>query len=364
MKKKEIIPLVLLLAACGGAGQEEREEVRSSMSQPVQTEEVTVEPFRRGPFDHELVSNGKVEAGHKAELRFESEGVVARIYVKNGDRVQRGQKLAELDKFRLTNQKEQARADLEQARLDLKDVLVGQGYPVTDHTDVPDEVMQLARVKSGYNRALSLYELACHEEERATLTAPFDGIVANLFTREHNQPDATEPFCTLVGNRDMEVCFTVLENELPLIRPGDRVVVTSYADATRTREGKISEINPQVGENGLVTVRARVADGGSFFDGMNVKVSVRRALKDQWVVPKSAVVQRRDRQVVFTLKNGKAQWNYVRTALENSTHYSLSEVGSMAEGDTIIVTGNVNLAHDVAVKVRRVVKKETEKAHD
>lgn len=52
--------------------------------------------------------------------------MVAHIYVKNGDRVQRGQKLAELDKFRLSNKLAQAKDGLEKARLELQDVLIGQ----------------------------------------------------------------------------------------------------------------------------------------------------------------------------------------------------------------------------------------------
>ena len=43
-----------------------------------------------------------------ADLRFETTGVVAHIYVKNGDPVRKGQKLAELDKFRLKNKTAQA----------------------------------------------------------------------------------------------------------------------------------------------------------------------------------------------------------------------------------------------------------------
>lgn len=68
---------------------------------PDEKNEVTVLPLKRQIFNHELVSNGKIVAGGMADLRFESSGIVAQIYVKNGDRVHKGQKLAELDKFRL-----------------------------------------------------------------------------------------------------------------------------------------------------------------------------------------------------------------------------------------------------------------------
>lgn len=68
------------------------------------------------------------------------------------------------------------------------------------------------------------------------------------------------------------------------------------------------------------------------------------------VIPKSALVLRSGKQVVFTLKNDMAIWNYVQTQLENSDSYTL--VGEeIKEGDLVIATGNVNLAHEAPVTV-------------
>ena len=83
---------------------------------------------------------------------------------------------------------------------------------------------------------------------------------------------------------------------------------------------------------------------------MNVRVNVHRSLGERLVIPKSAVVLRSGKQVVFTLKKGKAQWNYVQTGLENAENYSMAD-DALKEGDTVIVTGNVNLAHEAPVKV-------------
>lgn len=349
---------LLLLAACSGAKREGADD--EGIATPIQDErnEVTVATLRRQPFSHELVSNGKIAAGGMADLRFESTGIVAHIYVKNGDHVRRGQKLAELDKFRLANKTAQALDALERARLELQDVLIGQGYAVSDTlrvpeglTHVPADIMRLARVKSGYDQSLSQYQLAAYEEEHATLSAPFDGVVANLFSKPYNAASTSDAFCTLVGTQGMEADFTVLENELPLIKAGDKVVVTPYADPAARYEGRISEINPLVDEKGMVRVKAAVNGRGRLFNGMNIRVSVHRSLQGQLVIPKSAVVLRSGKQVVFTLENGKARWNYVHTGLENAESYTLVDDG-VKEGDTVIVTGNVNLAHEAPVIVK------------
>lgn len=342
---------LILLAACSGAKKEETQEEGIVTVLPDEKNEVTVTTLKRQAFNHELVSNGKVVAGGMADLRFETTGIVAHIYVKNGDRVRKGQKLAELDKFRIKNKTAQSRDALEKAKLELQDVLIGQGYAVEDTTQIPADIMQLARVKSGYDQSLYQYELARYEEEHATLEAPFDGVVANLFSKPYNAASTSDAFCSVIGTQGMEADFTVLESELPLIKNGDKVVVTPYADPTARYEGRISEINPLVDDKGMVKVKAVVSSQGKLFNGMNIRVSVHRSLEGQLVVPKSAVVLRSGKQVIFTLdKNGKARWNYVQTVLENAEHYTLVE-DEVKEGAIVIVTGNVNLAHEAPVKV-------------
>lgn len=319
--------------------------------------EVTVQILKKRNFDHELVSNGKVNARSKADLRFETSEVIAHIYAKNGDRVRKGQKLAELDKFRLGQKLAQSEDALLKAELELKDVLIGQGYTPEDLDKVPVETMKIAKVKSGYEQSKSQYELAKREMEHATLTAPFDGVVANLFSKPYNPANTSEIFCTILDTQKMEAEFTVLENELAFIRKGDEVTVIPYAGGSSFK-GHVSEINPLVDANGMVKVKADVNGEGKLFSGMNVRVSVRRNLGEQLVIPKTAVVLRSGKQVVFTLEEGKAVWNYVHTGLENATEYIVSDKSQkgvengLQEGDTVIVTGNLNLAHEAEVNVR------------
>ena len=282
--------------------------------------------LKQTEFNHELISNGKLSARKLVDLQFESAEPIARIYVKNGDRVNKGQKIAELATFRLTNKTAQAKDALEKARLELKDVLIGQGYMLEDSAKVPPATLNLARVKSGYDLALAQYQLA-----------------------QENVASTTDAFCTVIDPHSLEASFTVLESELPLIQNGDKVEVTPFATTSLKTEGRISEINPLVDENGMVQVKAAVNDKGKLFEGMNVRVSVQRSLGKQLVVPKTAVVLRSGKQVVFTLVDGHAYWNYVRTGLENADSYTLLE--GLKEADVVITSGNINLAHESPVKV-------------
>ncbi|MDR3268374.1 MAG: efflux RND transporter periplasmic adaptor subunit [Tannerella sp.] len=354
MKQCYFLSVILLasLAACTGekksAGDDEK-TVETAL--PDMVSEVTVMTLASTDFQHELISNGKLSARRHVDLLFESAEPIATIHVKNGDRVSPGQTLAELATFRLTNKTALAKDALDRATLELQDVLIGQGFALEDSLKVPPATMRLVRTKSGYNQALVQYRLAVHEEENALLKAPFDGIVANLFAKPFNVASTSEVFCTVIDPRSLEAAFTVLESELPLIRTGDKVLVTPYALSGETTEGRISEINPLVDDNGMVQVKASVVYSGKLFEGMNVRVSIQRSLGKQFVVPKEAVVIRSGKQVIFTLVDGKALWKYAQTGLENAGHYTVTADG-LKEGDVVITGGNINLAHESPVTVK------------
>lgn len=90
---------------------------------------------------------------------------------------------------------------------------------------------------------------------------------------------------------------------------------------------------------------------------MNVKVFIQKDIPDQFVVPKAAVVLRDNQEVLFTVKKGKAYWTYIQTTLENSKEYAViphpdKSSASLKVGDTIIVSNNLNLAHDSEIAIK------------
>jgi RND family efflux transporter MFP subunit len=341
--------LLVCITACSGNKKEAEEEQGVETLLPDMTNEVTIMELHPSDFNHELISNGKLSARQFVDLKFESSETIAEIYVKNGDRVTEGQKLAGLATFRLHNKTMQAKDALDKAKLELQDVLIGQGYAIEDSAKVPDATMQLVRTKSGYGQALVQYELALYEEQHAVLKAPFDGVVANLFAKALNTSSATDVFCTIIDPRSLEASFTILESELSLVKAGDKVEVIPFSIPDEKTEGRISEINPLVDVNGMVQVKATIAHTGKLFEGMNVRISIQRLVGKQLTVPKEAVVLRSGRQVVFTLVDNKAFWNYVQTGLENAGHYTITE--GLKDGDIVITSGNINLAHETAVEV-------------
>ena len=357
-----MILTIAVLSACNPGKKEQAEETVQQLL-PDRPAEVSTMTLTAVDFEHELVSNGKISARNVAELKFLTSEVISAIYVKNGSRVEKGQRIAMLDTYSLTNTLHQSKDALERSKLEYQDVLIGQGFRLDNPEAVPEEVTELAKVKSGRNTAQTQYDMAVYNLEQATLTAPIGGVVANLFAKPNTLSSPSEIFCNIIDTRTLEATFTVLENELGMIRIGDKIKVSPFSMPGVEIEGRVSEINPWVDKNGMVQVKASVGYHERMVEGMNVRVSIFRSLGKQWVVPKSAVVLRTGRQVVFTLVDGKAIWNYVQTGLENASSYTITGE-TLKEGDVIITAGNINLAHEAPVTVVETRKNNSDTADD
>jgi len=300
------------------------------------------------PFTIDVVSNGRVKASESADMFFRSSELIDQVLVHNGQRVKKGQPLARLNMFKLNTEKTRQEASLAQARLELQDVLIGQGYNPDNESSIPGDVMRLARVRSGLEQAEASYKSIIKDIENATLVAPFDGVVANVKGARHTMASTGEPFCRIINDREMGIEFPILESELTLMHPGESVVITPY-NSSEKYNGRVTEINPMIDDNGHVTVKATLSGSHGLIDGMNVRIRSSHSIGNRMVVPKSAVVLRTGRQVAFTYENGKAMWNYVTTGMENFDSYEITE--GLTDGAALIISGNENLAHEAPVKI-------------
>jgi HlyD family secretion protein len=73
----------------------------------------------RGDLAKSVVATGKVEPITKVEIKSKASGIVKKLYVDAGDRVKKGQLLAELDREEISAQVAQARASLEASEASL-----------------------------------------------------------------------------------------------------------------------------------------------------------------------------------------------------------------------------------------------------
>jgi RND family efflux transporter MFP subunit len=340
----------LLLFSCNNKRNEENlNEKDTTDVADIAPIEVETAIAKRGIFYNEITSNGKLSASEKVDIQFSGSGKIIKISVKNGQVVTPGTVLAELDNYELKMKLHQTQTSWNKAKIELTDVLISQGYNLRDSLNISKEILEIAKIRSGFAQAESDYELALYNYNQSVVKSPISGVVANLSAKELNYCKSTDPLCSILGTK-LEAGFAVLESELASVKNGQEVEVSPYFDNEHKVKGIISEINPLVDKNGLVSIKAIIKEfNPRLLEGMNIKVWVKNEIPGKIIVPKNAITLRSEKKVVFTYSCGKAMWNYVKIGLENSNFCTIDE--GINEGDTIIVSGNLHLGHEAPVKI-------------
>ena len=342
--------IVLVLISCNGGNKSTDNGLQDEVSNISQVGEIEIEAveLKESVFEKQIISNGIVEATQNSQLRFKTSERIASIKVKNGQLVNSGQVLAVLDNAILENQLNKARLEFDKAKSQLQEEKINFG--IADSGAIDPIVLKNLQIKSGFLEAQNTLENAQLLYQQTILRAPFKGVVANLEAKTGNYITSGDVFCNVLSQQDLQVVFSVLESDLPYIQNNQEIQINTFSNGSKTYKGNISEINPLVDENGLIQVKGKVNNPEKLlFNGMHIKVVINQPIENVIVIPKEALVLRSNKEVVFTVENGLAKWNYVEVLDENSSSYAIKK-GLKLE-DTVVVSGNMNLAHDARVKL-------------
>jgi len=349
MKARILIILFITTAivfSCKPKTAENLEEMarRSSRPDAVLVKTIQLEP---STFYHELISNGKAFSSRKAVVPFRVNGIIKQLNIRNGQKVRSGELLAVIEDFEYQSRLTTAKQTLEKAEINFKDDLLSNYYTY-DTSGLSPAKIKISRIRSGLNDALTALEVAEYNYNNTRIYAPISGSVANLEAMQWNPSQNYKDLCTVIFDEIMNVEFPVIESEFSFINKGMPVGIIPFINDSTLISGTITQINPQVDETGMVRVKAEFRNNGRLIDGMNVRVIIRKPVPNRLVVPKEALVIRQGKDVIFVRQDSLAIWKYVTVEFENSTSVSVKE--GLQSGDLVIVSGNVNLAHETIVR--------------
>lgn len=347
MRKSYILIFIFILSCKDFSHQDNRNISREDISsRGVNVDAIVLD---NDVFNAQLISNGKVEASKKSNLRFKINERISSIRVKNSQKVSKGQVLATLDNEILNNQLDKAVIDFNKSKKKLLEEKINFGFKENSDKYEETNILNNLKIKSGYFEAQNELERVQLLYNQSFLKAPFDGVVANIDAKSGSFINSNDVFCMIFSQNKMEVTFFILESELSFIKKNQKVIVSPFSNESRKYFASVTEINPVVDKDGFVSIKARIeSPDNDLFEGMNVKITINQPISNITVVPKEALVIRSNREIVFTIEKNLAKWNYVKVLDENSTSYAISE--GLKIGDTVIVSRNNNLAHDVEVK--------------
>lgn len=316
---------------------------------------VSVNEARDGDLVLSVSTTGQVRSDGEATLKAEVTGTIEAVLVRPGDRVRKGQPLVRLDPRSFDLGVAEAEAAVAEADVRYQDAIAPDSI-VLGKPPTPEQ-RRIALTRSGLQAARVRLDKARLERERAVITAPFDGMVDRVDRSAGERIQAGETLTRVVNLTALRIEAAVLEHDLPLIREGGTVSVTSASIPDRTVLGRVSAVLPMIDSTTRAgRVYVRITNPGPLRPGMYADVRLEsQRLTRRRLVPSRAVIERDGRPLVFVVKDGRAQWVYVNVGRSNGIDTELladSATGMIPVevGDRVIVAGHLTLTHDAPVR--------------
>lgn len=347
---------------------------------PVEVEEATVREIIA-----RVKATGEVNPRRKVEIQSKVIGEIVGLPVVEGQEVRAGQVVLEIEKELYVAARDQSRASLDQAtvnleraRADLANARLNLDRARSLHADkvLSDEALDRAELafetaeisvraqQQVIRQAESAYRRASEDLERTTIRAPMDGVVTALNVEKGetaimgtmNFPGSV---LMVIGDlSELLVEVDVAESEVVGIALGQEASVTVDAIQDVAMTGRVVEIGSSgLRQGDVVRFRVKVAiqePDERIRPGMTARLEIRTASSDRAVtVPQQAVqtrfldadgkeVARRDgdltqREVssVYLLSDGRATRREVLSGIHDELRVEI--VQGVAPGDLVIV---------------------------
>lgn len=338
---------VLLLNSCS-SNDSEKEPSSQEVKASVPATEVSVVKAEVRPFEYLISASGKIASAAEVRMQFRRSGIIEKIYVSNGQAVSRGQLLAELNNESQKIAFAKAELLLKEKRLAFDDQIMSYVSDSVRRKQASENI----RVSSGLAAAELAYQEAKLEFDNSFVRAQISGVISGLELNTGSPVNQGDLLCFVHDSGDLLVTAEVLESDALLLTRGVSAEIHPVAATETNFPAKVESINPRVDDRtGLVRVVLRLTAKSRAFPGMHVQAVMHLPYSKNIIVPKEAVVVRSGKMVVFTVSENLAKWNYVTTGRENGSEIEI--LSGLKSGDDVIITNNLQLAHDAAITVIR-----------
>jgi len=334
---------------------------------PLEVELATIAP---GSVEATIVNTraGTVKSCQRSDLAPITGGQIAKIWVKEGDHVQKGQVLLELWNQDLQAQRELAQRQLTMAQERRRETcilaenarresnrtqqLVEQGFVSSQRADdananARSRQASCEAASTDIKRAEAQILVSQAGIDRTVIVAPFSGVIGKIsgelgeFTTPSPPGIPTPPTIDLIDDSCLYVTAPMDEVDAPKIKAGQEARITLDAMPGKIFPGKIRRIAPYVTE---IEKQARTVDievdflqvpADTLLVGYSADVEVVLERKDDVLrIPTQAI--RQDKKVWLVDTNDRLAEQTLETGLSN---WSFTEIRSgLKAGDRVLIS--------------------------
>jgi membrane fusion protein, multidrug efflux system len=260
------LPLLALAAACG-------RDAKAEMAQGPDLVAVRTTPVAREWVTRPVEATGTLHSKDEIELSFKMPGIVARVFVAEGQQVRRGQTLATLDLREIDAQVSAARAAVTKAERDLE-------RAESLYADSVATLAQVQDARTGAEVARSGLQAAAFNRRYAAIVAPADGVVLRKLAQDGELVSPGTPVLVFGSSERGQVLRVgVADRDAVRLKVGDAATVRFDAFPGEELAGAVREVAPSADpRTGTYQVEVSVQPGGRpLASGLVGRVEIRPA---------------------------------------------------------------------------------------
>ncbi|WP_461116789.1 efflux RND transporter periplasmic adaptor subunit [Spirosoma jeollabukense] len=367
MKPYYAIALVSLLAACSGEKKTGVEGKRNELAElktqeaeltakikaletdlkkldptkkeEARTKDVQVAPLAASTFRHFVELQGTIDAKNNVQVSPKSGGVVTAVYVKEGDYVKAGQRIAQVDDQLLRESVSEVKTQLSLANT----VFEKQEALWKQQIGTEIQYLQAKNNKESLERRMSTLNAQIGQ---STVTAPIAGVVDQVNVKVGQSAAPGMGLVRVVNLSQLKVVAKVADSYAGSVRKGDAITV-EFPDLQRTLNSRISFVATTVDPlSRTFTIEAPLPSDNALKPNMLARIKINdHTLAKAIVINQNLIQSTENGQLVYVAVNegGKkiAKAKTVKTGQSYGGKVAITE--GLKAGDQIVTAGYQDL---------------------
>lgn len=288
---------------------------------------------------------GSIEPWTTLSLLSKINGTVEKLLVREGQKVKKGDVLAQIEAedYRIALERARAAYNLAKAEYERDRAIYSKGVIPTAELDAKKTQMDTAKAD---------LENAELQYSRCTVLAPMNGVVRKLDAKVGLQLAVGDPIAEILEIDRVKAVVGIPESDVTAVRGLSTVDVALQALNDRVVTGKVHFLSSSP-ETVARLYRLELAidnGGGEILPGMFVRADVvKRTVPEAIVVPFYSVISRNNDQYVYVENDGVVEKRNVRLGIMEQWLVEVTE--GLRAGDRLLVEGHRDVEDKQKVKV-------------
>lgn len=314
---------------------------------------VTTQKLSDSIFRHFAQVQGDVATDENIIIYPEYSGVLNKVFVNEGDKVQKGQILAKIDDGGLASQVAQTKAQATLAKTTYE-----RQKRLWDQ-NIGSEIQYL-EAKTNYEATQKAAEQLESQLAKTTVKAPFSGIIDEVIS---NQGEVVSPgqsqLFRLINLNNMYVEAAVPENYLPQIQKGTSVFVIINS-INKEYKGKVTDVGSNINPNNRTfRVQISIPNPDKLIRPNQIATILLNdySAENAIAIPENTIQKNAlGESLVYTLKTqtdstGVAQKKVIETGYSYNNKIEVTQ--GLEKGDILIIEGSKSLRDGQEVKLAK-----------